>query len=65
MRAHRSNTQRYRDKARAQGGVVVYAMIVSPEAVDAWHELRKIFDNNRDIVENALITAYEELKENS
>lgn len=64
VRAHRSNTQRYRDKARAKGGVVVYAMIESPEALEAWHAMREIFANNRDLVENALITAYEELKDN-
>jgi hypothetical protein len=64
VRAHRSDTQRYRDKARARGGLVVYAMIESPEAVEAWHAMREIFANNRDLVENALITAYEELKDN-
>jgi hypothetical protein len=54
-------TQKYRDQARASGGIIVYAMITTPEAVEAWKGLKEVFDNNRDLIEDALINSYRQI----
>ena len=54
-------TQHYRNKARAKGGVIVYAMITSPEAIEAWKELQETYGSNRDAIEAAIIEAKEHL----
>lgn len=63
--SHKRSTQKYRNKARASGGLIVYAMVLSPEAVEAWHELKKIHGTNRDVIEDALITTYEQMKDHT
>lgn len=63
LREHRRRTDKYRSNARAKGGIIVYAMITTPEAVEAWNELKKVFGTNRDVIEDALITAYEQLQD--
>lgn len=54
---------RYRENARKKGGVILYAMLTSPEAIEAWKELQKIHGSNRDAIEDAIITTYEQMKE--
>ncbi len=60
--AAKRRTQKYRNQARAKGGVIVYAMITTPEAVTAWNGLKEIFGSNRDVIEDALISSYEHIK---
>lgn len=61
--AAKKRTQHYRENARKKGGVILYAMITNPEAVAAWKELQKIFGNNKDAIEDAILTSYEQLKD--
>lgn len=56
-----AQVDRYRRRCRDRGGVIVYAMITNPKAVHAWKELQKLFGNNRDAIEDALINSYKEL----
>lgn len=60
--AHKKYVKAYRERARRSGGVIVYAMITNPEAVAAWQELQKIFSSNRDAIEDAILTSYEQIK---
>ena len=60
--AHKKYVKAHRERARRNGGVIVYAMITNPDAVTAWQELQKIFGSNRDAVEDAIITSYEQIK---
>ena len=55
--------QDYRKRAREKGGVIVYAMLTDSEAIKAWSELQKLFGSNRDALEDAIITSYEQIKE--
>ena len=55
-------TSKHRDIARANGGVIVYAMLTSPEAIVAWKKLQQTYGNNRDAVEAAIIDSYEQIK---
>ena len=57
----KKRTQNYRRNARAKGGVIVYAMITSPEAVEAWSELQDVYGSNRDALEAAIIDSYKNL----
>lgn len=61
--AAKKRTQHYRENSRKKGGVILYAMITNPEAVAAWKELQKIFGNNKDAIEDAILTSYEQLKD--
>ena len=60
--SHKKYVKAYRARQRRQGGVIVYAMITDPDAVTAWKELQKVFGSNRDIIEDAIITSYENIK---
>lgn len=60
---HAQYTRKSRAKAREKGGLIVYALITSPEAIKAWHALKETFGNNRDVVENALIDCHEQLEQ--
>lgn len=62
---HCNRTRKYRKRHRDNGAVIVYAMITSPEAVEAWKQLREVYGTNRDTIEAALIDCYEALKENT
>lgn len=52
----------YRVRAKANGGVIVYAMLTSPEAIKAWHVLQKIYGSNRDAIEAAIIDCHEQME---
>lgn len=60
--AHAAYTRKHREAARQKGGLIVYALITSPEAIEAWHSLKKTFGSNRDVVEAALIDCHEQLE---
>lgn len=51
----------HRELARAKGGVIVYAMLTSPEAIKAWKTLQIIYGSNRDAIEAAIIDSHEQL----
>lgn len=57
----KKRVEHHRIKARANGGVIVYAMITSPEAVAAWKYLQSIYGSNRDALEAAIIDSFENL----
>lgn len=61
--ANKKRVDKYRQKVRAAGGVIIYATITEPEAVIAWRGLQEIFGSNRDAIENAIIDCYEMIKE--
>ena len=61
--AHAAYTRQHRAKARERGGVIVYAMLTSPEAIKAWKELQKIHGSNRDAIEAAIIDYHEQLEQ--
>ena len=61
--AHAAYTRQHRAKARERGGVIVYAMLTSPEAIKAWKELQAIHGSNRDAIEAAIIDYYEQLEQ--
>jgi len=52
----------HRSRARAKGGVIVYAMLTSPEAIKAWKKLQQTYGSNRDAIEAAIIDSYEQIQ---
>lgn len=60
--AAKRRTHEYRNRARARGGVIVYAMLTCPEAIAAWKKLQEVYGSNRDAIEAAIIDAHEQLE---
>ena len=63
MTSRKKAVSNYRKRAREQGGVIVYAMITSPEAIFAWHQMQLVYGSNRDAIEAAILDSYEQFKD--
>lgn len=58
----RNYTNDHRARAKANGAVIVYAMLTSPEAIKAWRVLQETYGNNRDAIEAAIIDCHEQME---
>lgn len=61
----KKRVEHHRIKVRANGGIILYATITSPEAIKAWKMLQEIYGSNRDAIEASLIDSYENLTDGS
>ena len=61
--ANAAYTRQHRAKVRERGGVIVYAMLTSPEAIKAWKAIQAIHGTNRDAIEAAIIDYHEQLEQ--
>lgn len=62
-KSRRKDVQSYRDRARAKGGVIVYAMLTDPKAIEAWKDLQTTYGTNRDAIEAAIIDWAENMEQ--
>ena len=61
--ANAAYARQHRAKVRERGGVIVYAMLTSPEAIKAWKTIQAIHGTNRDAIEAAIIDYHEQLEQ--
>lgn len=64
MSKSKKRVSTHRSRARAKGGVIVYAMLTDPQAIKAWQWLQETYGSNRDAIEAAIIDSYESLSGN-